>query len=186
MGRKIIKNKFLVIMSFCLTLILSCSQAFAWGGHDGGRRYHYRDGRWYGRGWFGLEVAVSALTIGAVVESLPFGYRTVVVAGQPYYYYEGYYYRHYPYGYVVVPASVATPVYTSVPTVVPVYTPVPAVAPVQVSFAQDKVITINVPNRNGTYTPVSLVKHSNGYLGPQGEYYEGHPSVDQLRALYGN
>lgn len=180
MSKKILKNKFLVIMGLCFALTLSCSDAFAWGGHggghEGGRRYHYREGRWYGRGWFGLEVAISALTIGAVVESLPYGYRTVVVAGQPYYYYDGYYYRYYPYGYVVVPAPVATPVYT----------PVPVVPPVQASSAPDKIITINIPNRNGTYTPVSLIKYSNGYLGPQGEYYEGHPNVDQLRALYGD
>jgi len=181
MSKKIIKNKFLVATGLCLMLILSYADAFAWGGHGGGRRYHYREGRWYGRGWFGLEVAVSALTIGAVVESLPYGYRTVVVAGQPYYYCDGYYYRYYPYGYVVVPPPVVTPVYTSVPVVAPA----PVVIPVQ-SSGQDKIITINIPNKNGTYTPVSLIKYSNGYLGPQGEYYEGHPNVDQLRALYGD
>jgi len=183
MSNKVMKNKFLVIMGLCLTLTLSCSDAFAWGGHGGGhgggRSYHYRDGRWYGRGWFGFDVAVAALTIGAVVESLPFGYRTVVVAGQPYYYYDGYYYRSYPYGYVVVPAPVVP-----APVVTPVYTPVPVVTPVQAS--SDKIITINIPNRNGTYTPVSLIKSNTGYLGPQGEYYEGHPNVDQLRALYGD
>lgn len=180
MNKRIIKNKFLVIMGLCFMLTLACSNAFAWGGHggghEGGRRYHYREGRWYGRGWFGLEVAVSALTIGAVVESLPYGYRTVVVAGQPYYYCDGYYYRYYPYGYVVVPP----------PAVIPVYTPVSIVTPVQASSGQDKIITINIPNKNGTYTPVSLIKYNNGYLGPQGEYYEGHPNVDQLRALYGD
>jgi len=186
MIKKIIKNKFLVIMFFCFTLALSSSDVFAWGGHggghEGGRRYHYRDGRWYGRGWFGLELAVSALTIGAVVESLPYGYRTVVVAGQPYYYCDGYYYRYYPYGYVVVPPPVVAPVYTPVPVV----SPAPVAIAVPPSSGQDKIITINIPNRNGTYTPVSLIKYNNGYLGPQGEYYEGHPNVDQLRALYGD
>jgi len=46
-------------------------------------------------------------------------------------------------------------------------------------------ITINVPNSNGSYTPVTLVKYGNGYIGPQGEYYPGNPTVEQLKALYG-
>ena len=46
--------------------------------------------------------------------------------------------------------------------------------------------TINIPNVKGGFTPVRLVKHNNGYIGPQGEFYAGHPTVDQLKALYGN
>jgi len=46
-------------------------------------------------------------------------------------------------------------------------------------------ITINVPNSNGSYTPVTLVKYGSGYIGPQGEYYPGNPTVEQLKALYG-
>jgi hypothetical protein len=46
--------------------------------------------------------------------------------------------------------------------------------------------TITIPNSKGGFTPVRLVKHNNGYLGPQGEFYAGHPTVDQLKALYGN
>ncbi len=46
-------------------------------------------------------------------------------------------------------------------------------------------IIINVPNIYGGYTAVRLVKHSYGYLGPQGEYYPGYPTVYQLAALYG-
>jgi hypothetical protein len=46
-------------------------------------------------------------------------------------------------------------------------------------------ITVNVPNSNGSFTPVKLVKYQGGYIGPQGEYYPGNPTVDQLRVLYG-
>lgn len=39
---------------------------------------------------------------------------------------------------------------------------------------------------SGGYTAVTLTKHKTGYLGRQGEYYEDHPAVEQLRALYGS
>lgn len=47
------------------------------------------------------------------------------------------------------------------------------------------IFTVNVPNARGGYTPVKLVKTANGYLGPQGEFYAGHPTVAQLKGLYG-
>ena len=66
-------------------------------------RYHYRDGRWYGQGWFGWEFAVSALAIGAMVESLPPNHTIIVVGDTSYYYDNSRYYRQLPDGaYVVV------------------------------------------------------------------------------------
>ena len=47
------------------------------------------------------------------------------------------------------------------------------------------IVTVNVPNARGGYTPVKLVKTANGYLGPQGEFYPNHPTVAQLKGLYG-
>jgi len=71
--------------------------------YNRGSRYHYRDGRWYSRGWFGWEFAVAALTIGAIVETLPPQHTTVVVENTPYYYDNSVYYRQLPDGaYVVV------------------------------------------------------------------------------------
>lgn len=168
-------NKLLIVVFICFFLIISYSNAFAWRGHGG--RYHWHGDRWYGPGWFGLDVAVSALAIGAVVEGLPVGYTTVVVGGIPYYYYGGYYYRYYPYGYVVVPNPAITPNV--------VYAAAPETSPVIATQPQVKTVTINIPNPSGSYTPVVLTEHKNGYIGPQGEYYEGHPSVKQLEALYG-
>ncbi|HNX80558.1 MAG TPA: hypothetical protein PKL77_00230 [Candidatus Omnitrophota bacterium] len=138
--------------------------------------YYYRDGRLYRPGWFGLfEIAVNVPPIGAVVSILPSGYRTVVVGGNPYYYYENVYYATCPQGYVVVPQPVI------------VQTPVPAVAvtPEVVTQSAGSFVTINVPNANGSFIPVTLVKRGDGYVGPQGEYYSGHPTVEQLKVLYG-
>ncbi len=136
-------------------------------------RYHYRGGRFYRPGWFGLEFSVFSPPIGAIVRVLPFGYRTIVVAGAPYYYYDNVYYRSCPAGYIVVAQPVITPGVVVAP-------PVVATEPLP-----QETITINVPNANGSYTSVKLVRRDNGYVGPQGEFYPGHPTVDQLKALYG-
>jgi len=171
MIKQILKYKFLLAALFCSTFVFSYSEALARDGHDRGHhdRYHYRDdGRWYRSNWFWFDLGVTALTLGAVVDSLPRGYTTVMVGNQPYYYYNQVYYQpYYPSGYVVV-APVAVP-----PSAIP--------APAQSADT----VTINVPNRDGTYTPITLVRRGDGYVGPQGEYYSGHPTVEQLRVLYG-
>ncbi|MFH1878427.1 MAG: hypothetical protein ABH883_06445 [Candidatus Omnitrophota bacterium] len=46
-------------------------------------------------------------------------------------------------------------------------------------------VTVSIPNSNGSYTQVTLYRSGTGYTGPQGEYYPGHPTVEQLRTLYG-
>ena len=46
-------------------------------------------------------------------------------------------------------------------------------------------VSINIPNFNGSYTTIVLVKQGGGYIGPQGEYYPGNPTVEQLQSLYG-
>ena len=135
-------------------------------GHD---RYHYRDGRFYRPNWFGFEFVVNIPPVGAVVTTLPYGHRSMVVGGLPYYYYDGIYYRSYQSRYLVVPE----------PTVVVV----PA-APVYQQVSAET-ITINVPNSNGSFTPVTLIRRNGGYVGPQGEFYPSNPTVEQLRALYG-
>jgi hypothetical protein len=71
--------------------------------HNRGYRYHYRDGRWYSRGWFGWEFAIASLTVGTMVESLPPRHTTVIVENMPYYYDDTVYYRQLPDGaYIVV------------------------------------------------------------------------------------
>jgi hypothetical protein len=168
--------RFRVVLVILLMLTLFCPGGFAraddrgrhrvdYRGYDRGERYYYRDGGWYKSGWFGFGILVSALAIGALIDSLPPQHTTVVVQGTPYYYGDNYYYRQAPNGgYVVVPP--------------PVLVQPPVQAP--------ETVTINIPNSRGGYTPVMLRRAGYGYLGPQGEYYANSPTVDQLRALYGN
>ncbi len=184
MIKKILKNKSWLVMGLCLMFALPYSNTFASDrDRDRGRpheivivgheRYHYRNGRFYRPGWFGFKFIVATPPIGAIVTIIPFGHRTVIVAGVTYYYYDRVYYRPCPSGYIVVPPPVANANIVSVSGAAPPQT------------LSGEIVIINVPNSNGSYTPVKLVKHNNGYIGPQGEYYPGHPSVDQLRALYG-
>jgi hypothetical protein len=58
--------------------------------------------------------------------------------------------------------------------------------PVQSKSTSHDTTTINVPNSKGGFTQVTLVKNKNGYVGPQGEFYDIHPTVDELKLLYGN
>lgn len=171
-------------VAICLVMVLCSAEAFAYGGGPHGGHYYYRGGRWYRHGWLGLDVAVTALTIGALVDSLPPRHRTVVVSGAPYYYYDGIYYRPCPGGYVVVPTPVVGQpviVQEAVPAaVMPVTAP-----PAQPVVQSPEIVTINIPSSTGGYTAVTLKKAGNGYIGPQGEYYSGHPTVEQLKALYG-
>jgi len=71
--------------------------------------------------------------------------------------------------YVVVPAASTTTF------VVP--------SPGAVELSNEAIIYI--PNTDGSYTQVKLSKSGNGYIGPQREYYPEHPTVNQLKALYG-
>ena len=174
MSKLIEKSRVWVVTLCLLAFTLSSSTAFAWGhwGHYGRDRWHW----WWPGSWFGWGVAATALTAGVVAGSLPHGYTTVVVGGVPYYYYDNVYYRPASGGYVVVqePAPVTV-----------AQEPRPAVinvAPTQENASE--AIVINVPNEHGSYTPVQLIRHGDGYIGPQGEYYE-HPTIKQLETLYG-
>ena len=173
-----------------LALALPCKDAFAQphggGGRGGsgpgwndrwtrgGEKHYYRDGSWYKHGWFGFDMVVSALAVGALIDSLPPRHSTVVVAGTPYYYADNYYYSPYPNGgYVVVPP--------------PALIQPSAVMPqrVQAQSAIQNESIVNIPNSRGGYTAVTLKKAGTGYVGPQGEYYSDNPTVEQLKVLYG-
>ena len=178
------KNRSLVTVVIVLAFAAQASQAFAQRRDDrdmhgrvthhdvvvvtpshenfirGGIDFRYHAGRFYRRNVFGLFVGAPA-PLGVVVTALPFGYKTVVVAGTPYYYYNNVYYAACPSGYVVVPAPSANPA------------------------AGAATVVINVPNSDGSFTPVTLVRSRGGYIGPQGEFYAGSPTVEQLKALYG-
>ena len=56
---------------------------------------------------------------------------------------------------------------------------------VKVVRACDDTVVINVPNANGSYTPVTLRRAGGSYVGPRGEYYTTMPTVEQLKGVYG-
>jgi hypothetical protein len=220
--KKILKLR--IMVALCLVLALACSQAYAdhrggggsrgfegrGGGNSHGDRhvYHYReDGRWYRNGFLWFDTAVTFLAIGALVDRLPPKRATVVYAGVPYYYADGYYYRVYDQGgYVVVQPPIVTQTIVTQPVVaqpVVVTQQVPAttvaattVMPTQnvqasaatttavQNTASADTVTLNIPNSKGGYTPVILTKAGTGYIGPQGEYYAENPTVAQLQTLY--
>jgi len=181
MPRKACFNKFCLFVVFSLVSVIFCSNAFARGtergrNHEreyvrsGHNRYSYHDGRFYRPSLFGLEFSVRIPPFGVVVSSLPFGYRTIIVENTPYYYYDEVYYKHCPSGYIVVPQPVlgSSVNYNTL---------------AQASNGQT--VTINIPSLNGGSIAVTLVKFTNGFVGPKGEFYPKLPSLEQLRARYG-
>jgi hypothetical protein len=51
--------------------------------------------------------------------------------------------------------------------------------------AADETRVVNVPNANGSFTPVTLHLVANGWQGPKGEIYPTLPDAKQLEGLYG-
>jgi hypothetical protein len=174
MAEKTFSNRLGIAAGLTLIIILQSTDAFA---RDRGRphevinlgheRNNHRDGRFTNPGWFWFELAFGRPGTGAVVSFLPFGHSRVVIGGLTYYHYNNVYYKACPSGYVVVPAPLA----------------IPNVATGQNSFGER--VAVNITNSNGSYTVITLVRQKDGFIGPQGEYYPGNPTIEQLRALYG-
>jgi hypothetical protein len=134
-----------------------------WGrGRDCGRSYHgYSDGgRHYGysrnpRG--DLVFGLMGIGIAAAMISSMSRAETVVVS-QPVY---------------VQPVTVQS----EPPRVVYVQQPV--------VVQQPALVTINIQNSNGSFSPVTLRSVGSQWVGPRGEYYDSLPAVGQLRQVYG-
>ena len=71
------------------------------------------------------------------------------------------------------------------PVVVAQSAPVVVAAQAPTTTYSGDTVTVNVPNTTGGYTSVVLKRSGNGYVGPQGEYYDQIPTTAQLRAMYG-
>jgi hypothetical protein len=114
---------------------------------------------------------------------------TVVIEGAPYYYYSGIYYTLDGDGLVAVTPPPANPAVAPTPSVPSEAATAPANTPPKVESTpaqqSGETVIVNMPNTKGGYTPVKLVKTDKGYLGPQGEFYPDHPTVDELKVLYG-
>ena len=132
--------------------------------------YYYHRGSFYRRG--PRNYVIVPAPVGAVVTTLPKYQRVVVVGGVTYYNCDGVYYRSGPTGYIVVPSYEVAEAQTAATSSAPVNTP--------------QAFVVNVLNKNGSYTPVTLQLASNGmYIGPQGEIYPNQPTAEQLKAMYG-
>ena len=171
------------VIVFLFVVIMFFSSSLVYAGHDGyhhSRGYHYYGGHW----WLG-DAVVAGLVAGAIITGLPPRCNTVYVGGAPYYYDGTYYYQSGPAGYVVVQPA-APPVVMAQPAAPMVMAPAQIPAAVAVpQIVQNNSVTVRIKNRNGSATSVMLVRNGNGYVGPQGEYYEAMPTKEQLSALYG-
>jgi len=155
-----------------------------------GHEFFYRRGTYYEHCSDGYVVIPAP--IGAVVSSLPESHRTLVIDGVIYHEYDGVYYKGGPAGYTVVQIDPAAPgvKLASAVTVSPVRSisiGQPAIARASAGeAAANETLVVNVPNRNGSYTPVELEPAVHGmYIGPQGEVYPNKPDVAQLQDMYG-
>ena len=55
----------------------------------------------------------------------------------------------------------------------------------RVGFMGDNTVVVNIPNENGSYTPVTLRRSGGVYIGPRGEQYLNLPTIEQLKPVYG-
>jgi hypothetical protein len=105
--RQMLAGFYILIPVFLFLSLIGCERGYYRRDnreYDRGYRHYYRDGRWYQRDSMGHDIAVAALAIGALIDSLPPSHTTVVVENTPYYHDDRYYYRQAPNGgYVVVP-----------------------------------------------------------------------------------
>ncbi|MDP8265580.1 MAG: DUF6515 family protein [Candidatus Aceula meridiana] len=150
--------------------------------------FHAGDEYYYSHGYFyqkapGGYIIVDA-PIGARVTSLPLCYKKIIVKGKTFYCYNNTYFHRIGARYVVV----SDPIYH-------ISDLAREVSVIEVPFLGTNITTIkgsnnsytiHIPNINGSYTSVMLVKKGSSFIGPQGEHYENFPSVAQLQVVYGN
>ncbi|MGA2091014.1 MAG: hypothetical protein ABSH12_06100 [Endomicrobiales bacterium] len=165
--KKLLTVFVVVGMLFCGNI----AQAFPWGHHG----YYFRGGHW----WLG-DAIVEGLVVGTVIATLPPHCSTVYVGGIPYYFDGTYYYQGSPNGYVVV-----QPVEPMQNRPVTSYENVPVQSQPASPIHNTGSVTTIISNSDGTSTKVMLVKKGNGYVGPDGEFYESMPTMKQLKAVYG-
>lgn len=63
--------------------------------------------------------------------------------------------------------------------------PVAPQQPVQIEPPPPMTVTLNIQNSNGSFIPVTLRQVGSQWVGPKGEFYDGVPTVGQLRPVYG-
>lgn len=156
-----------------------------------GTTYYYGEGVYYQR--TGSQYVVIPAPVGAVVTTIPPGYQPVIIDGTTYYTINDVTYMYTPYGFQVVPPPKPLVIQTTTAGQVapPVSAPVqPASisqgvgAPAASTNNAEESFAVNIPNAKGGYTPVTLKRSGNGFIGPQGEYYPEFPRIEQLKVMY--
>ncbi len=141
---------------------------------------HYYENSYYYQPYYQVPsytYILETAPIGAVVYAIPAGCRQFIINGTTYFEYNGTYYVPVAGGYQVVPPPV---ILQAAPVVLP-----PAdITTVTASANSQESFTVNVPNSQGGYTPVSLTRSGSGFIGPQGEFYNEFPKIEQLRVMY--
>ncbi len=136
----------------------------------GGSRYYYYDGIFYRKHLDGFEVVTPP--VGVILRLPPPECSPVIIDGTTYYVGNGIYYLNTPQGYEVVTPPAATVIKTA------------QSLPTQSIPATNEAFTLNIPNNRGGYTAVILQRSGTGFVGPQGEFYQDFPSVEQLKVMY--
>ncbi|OGS45836.1 MAG: hypothetical protein A2539_05555 [Elusimicrobia bacterium RIFOXYD2_FULL_34_15] len=140
-----------------------------------GKRFFFHNGLFFRRS--GVDFIITAPPIGAIVPVLPFGYVTYRFGPRIIYYYmDGVYYKSVPNGYIIVPEG-EFETYEYQKKDIKIEEP-------DKNLSGDDYM-VNVPNSDGSFTAVKLKKNKDGFVGPQGEFYHKHPSIEQLKVLYG-
>jgi hypothetical protein len=154
-----------------------------------GRKFYYHNGLFFR--WIDTGFVVVEPPYGEVIATLPSGYISFKFGNFSYYYLDGVYYKSVPDGYVIVPETeIENYRKKSNKDTNEIQTQqlLQSQTTTQSQIQQQQSIneySVNIPNTDGTYTVVKLTKSGNGYTGPQGEFYDGHPTVEQLKILYG-
>jgi hypothetical protein len=82
---------------------------------------------------------------------------------------------------VNVPIPPAPAVQAPAPIAAPA---VPAAPAPDLAKAEIDSYEIHIPNDNGSFMLITLKKTDKGFIGPQGEFYSDHPTVEQLKQRY--
>ena len=136
-----------------------------------GRKYKYHDGHYYKKHSHGWKYVRAPR--GACITRLPRGHKKVRIGKRHYYVHNGVYYISVSNGYEVVKDP--TPGY-SVTKRVKVYA--------DHDDYDFETFTLKIPRKYGGYESIRLTRDGEGFVGPQGEYYDRFPRVAQLRVIY--
>ncbi len=149
-----------------------------------GVEYYYSNGSFYRR--FGDAYLAAPAPVGAVVRTIPRAYKPIVIDGANYYIVHGSVYMQTPIGYQVMPQKPFMIEKASTDQKDMMSIPPQTTLNSQQSVGTDaeESVTINIPNSKGGYTPVTIKKSGDGFVGPQGEQYQEFPKVEQLKTKY--